>query len=155
MPVSFVAVQFETAMRAGLVSMLEAFRTDVTGSWDRVFNIWPARPTSIQPPHAWVDLIREQVSLDGPRMRQRNGEADVVVVHGTFDSKDTVAQRDRFVDGFMDWLLDNPHAFGASTLAGDSVRIADEPDFTPSWLPPERQQSYFATRITVAGYVGG
>lgn len=147
----FTTLAFETAYRGAAVQMLEDFRTDSGIS----FGIYAGRPRTIKPPHAWVDLIRERVTLSGPLMRTRSTSGDIVVVHGTFDSADTVAQRDRWVDGFLDWLLANPHAAGSQTLLGDVVEVADEPDFVPSWLSPADQQAYFATRITVAGYVGG
>lgn len=150
----FTTVAFDADMRNAAVTMLRAFKEDSSYS-GKPLSVYEGRPASLRPPHAFVDQIRERISLSGPLMRQRFADLDIVVVHGTFDSADTVAQRDAFVDAFADWILANPHAPGASTLLGDSIAISDEADFVPVWLRPADQISYFATRITVAGYVGG
>ena len=148
---TFVTVPIAASARSAAVSLLTAYASDAGTK----LNVYRGRPRSIQPPHAWVDSLSEVGNLSGPLMRQRTVTADIIVVHGTFDEGNTVDQRDAFVDGFLDWLLDNPHAAGAQTLAGDTVSVTDEPDFVPTWLAPEVQRIYYATHIGVSIYVGG
>lgn len=154
MPTTFGTVAFASARRAALVSLLTSYKADVGIK----LQVYPGRPATIYPPCAFPDVLRERMNLSGPVMRQRNASDDVMVIHGTFDSADTVAQRDAFVDGFTAWLLENPHAAGASTLLGDTVDIEDIPGFVPDWIIPPAGKPptvYFGTRITVAGYVAG
>ncbi len=86
-------------------------------------------------------------------MRQRTPTADVLVVHGLFDSKDAADQRDAFIDGFLDWTLTRYHAAGANTLIA-GVEVEDIPAFVPDWQPPAEQRTYYATRIAMEGYSG-
>ena len=72
------------------------------------------------------------------------------VLDGLFDSADAVVQRDDFVDGFLDWCADRFHAAGANTLIG-AISLEDDPEYTPTWQPPEVQRTYYATRISLEG----
>jgi hypothetical protein len=75
-------------------------------------------------------------------------QVDVIVLHGVFDSGETVDQRDRFVDGFLDWTVERFHAAGANTnLEVRAVR--DLPVYVPDWLPSD--VNYYATVITLEG----
>jgi hypothetical protein len=95
-----------------------------------------------------VDGLREAVVHTG--LNQRTVSADVIVVHGLFDSKDAADQKDTFVDGFVDWSLDNLGEAGTNTVL-TLVSTEDIPDYVPEWLPPEQQRTYYATRITLEG----
>jgi hypothetical protein len=112
---------------------------------------YPGRPSRILCPHAFVDRITERVSYTG--LRQRAVSVEVMVLHGPFDSADSANQKDRFVDGFMDWAYDHMGAAGANTTIG-VVAVEDEPNFVPDWLKVEDQTNYYGTRITLEATAG-
>jgi hypothetical protein len=134
----------QTAVRAAAVSLL----TDYAATAAVRMQIYPARPRSVSPPTGFVDGLREAVVHTG--LNQRTVSADVIVVHGLFDSKDAADQKDTFVDGFVDWSLDNLGEAGTNTVL-TLVSTEDIPDYVPEWLPPEQQRTYYATRITLEG----
>lgn len=142
-------IAFQTAMRAGAVSLLQAYKADVlTTNTAYTLQIYPGRPRSINPPTAFVDRFSEALSYTG--LTQREPRLDVVVIHGSIDSAETVAQRDAFVDGFIDWALDNVHAAHANTtMTVDAVE--DDPTYVPDWLEPQYQRVYYASVITLGG----
>lgn len=135
-------------MRAAAVTMLEAYASATSLK----LQVYPGRPRSLLPPTAFVDRIRESITFDG--LRQRVVSVDVVVLHGMFDTKDAAAQKDAFVDGFVDWASTNYHAAGANTIL-EPRSIEDEPNYVPDWQPEDQQRSYFATVITLEGFAGG
>jgi len=137
-------VAFQAAMRAASADLLAAYAVAASIR----LQVYPARPASLYPPTAFVDLIRESISYDG--LRTRNVFAEVVVVHAEFDSKEAADQKDAFVDGFLDWVTDAVHGAGANTTVG-VVETEDLPDYVPDWLPPEKQRTYYATRLTLEG----
>jgi len=141
-------VAFQTAMRAAAVQLLTDFALD-TGI---KLQVYPGRPASIFPPTAFVDRIRERIAYLGPTSRQRVPTADVVVIHGLFDSKDAADQKDAFVDGFLDWTLDRYHSAGSNTLVA-VVATEDDPNYVPDWMPPKegRQPMYYATLMALEG----
>jgi hypothetical protein len=133
-------------LRAAAVTLL----TDYASNAGVKLQVYPGRPRSLNPPTAFVDMIRESIEYLGPTLRQRRPIADVVVVHGIFDSKEAADQKDAFVDGFLDWVNGEYHAVGANTLVA-VTDTNDEPYYVPEWLPPEQRLVYYATRITVEG----
>lgn len=141
---SATRVAIRTAMRAAAVACL----TDYATSASLRLQVYPGRPASINTPTAFVDAISETVNYDG--LNQRVPRAEVLVLHGLFDSKEAVDQGDAFVDGFIDWMFDNVHAAGASTLVA-VVATDDDPAYIPDWLRPEVTRTYYATRITLEG----
>lgn len=141
-------IQFQTEMRAAAVQMLRDFAADV----DIPLQVYEGRPRSINPPCAFVDRLSERITFDG--LRQRLVSVEVVVLHGLFDSKDAAAQKDAFVDGFVDWSSDHYHAAGANTIL-EPRAIEDDPSYTPDWQPPEAQRTYYASVITLEGFAGG
>ena len=139
-------VAFRTAMRAAAVTLL----TDYAASASVKLQVYPARPRSLFPPTAFVDGIRETINTETSGLFQRIPTAEVIVLHGIFDSKDAVDQADAFVDGFLDWAADRYHAAGVDT--GCLVTgYEDLPDYVPEWLPPAEQKTYYATRIELEG----
>jgi hypothetical protein len=140
---------FSADVRAACVTLLGSYRT----SANLKLQIYAARPASVNPPTAFVDKIRESIAYIGPVSIQRTPQADVLVVHGTFDSADSADQRDAFVDGFLAYVTGQVHAAGTNTTIG-IVEIEDEPTFIPDWLRPELQKTYYATRITLEGFAG-
>lgn len=133
--------------RIATVDLLRAFG----GYRNLGLSVYAGRPTLIAPPHAFVDRLTETVDYTG--LRQRRVVVEAVVLYGLFDSAQAVAQKDEFVDGFMDWAYDNLHAAGANTTLG-VVAVEDEPEYVPSWLPPEKQLTYYATRISLEARAG-
>jgi len=135
------------AYRLAAVTFLTDFATD-SGIG---LQVYPGRPRTIYPPTAFVDKINETYTPFTERHFQRTPEVIVTVLHGLFDSADAVAQADRFVDGLLEWVTDNPHAAGGNTLIRVSV-TEDVPDYVPEWLPPEQQRTYYATQVTLEGF---
>jgi len=141
-------VGFQEDVRAAAISLLEGHAQAASVK----LNTYPGRPRSINPPHAFVDVMRETIVYTG-HMMSRTVQADVVLVYGTFDSGEAVAQKDEFVDGFIDYVRDNVHEAGAATTIG-VVSTEDDPTFVPDWLARELQRTYYATRITLEGFAG-
>lgn len=119
-------------------------------------NVFPARPRSISCPHAFIDATTETVVFNGPSPSnlQRTPTMEVVVLWGLFDSAEAVAQRDKFVDGFLGWVADRAHAINPTTLV-EIPQIVDEPTFTADWARDGQQGPYFATRFLVGGAAFG
>ena len=119
-------------------------------------QVYPGRPSSLVPPSAFVDRMTEQITYT-VSIRQRICRSEVLVLHGLFDSKEAVTQRDAFVDGFMEWCEENLAAAGANTTL-ELVAVDDEPAYTPDWRPANVTNGpnpvYYATRITLEGFAG-
>lgn len=146
---------FQAQMRAAAVTLLTGYAADLVGTPpDQVarvkLQVYPARPRSIFPPTAFVDALRETLPPDGSMLVRRLPIAEVIVIHGLFDSKEAADQKDDFVDGFIDWTLDRIHQAGARTTIAVTA-TEDIPDYVPEWLPPAEQKTYYATRISLEG----
>lgn len=111
---------------------------------------YPGRPRTLNPPSAFVDGIREAVTYTA-QLHQRVPIVDIILVHGTYDSKDTTEQADAFVDGFLEYVNDNVHAAGANTTIA-VTEVEDLPTFVSDWMAPQDQKTYFATRIALEGF---
>ena len=135
---------FQTAMRAASVAFLEAYKTAASLK----LQVYPARPRSISPPTAFVDNISEVITYTA--LNQRVVQVDVIVVHGLLDSLEAATQRDAFVDGLIDYALDNVHQADPNTTIA-VVSTADEPAYVPEWLEPQYQRTYYATTLTLEG----
>lgn len=152
-PVTRIA--FQAAVRAAAVEMLEAYKA----SAGITLQVYPGRPSSLFPPTAFVDRLTEQAVYPGSvTWRQRTVRAEVVVVFGIFDTAAAVAQKDAFVDSFMDWVTDDVHAAGTNTTIA-LVSADDEPAWSPDWRPANVQNgpnpTYYATRLVLEGFAGG
>ncbi len=135
---------FQTAMRAASVAFLEAYKTSAS----IVLQVYPARPRSINPPTAFVDNISEAIAYTA--LNQRTVRVEMVVIHGLFDSKEAADQRDAFVDGLIDYSLDNVHQADPNTTIA-VVSTSDEPAYVPDWLKPQYQRTYYASLLTLEG----
>ena len=153
-----MATTFATDLRAASIEMLRGYRDAVkVTDPDYVLNVWEARPSSINPPIAFFDRIRERFTDAGPFI-QRTPQALVLVLHGLWDGKDTAQQRDRFVDGFLEYARTRYHDAGGNTLL--ELRAAEDiPYFVPEWIVSARQfqrddlqRAYYATQLTLEGY---
>ncbi len=127
--------------------MLEAYKSAASIK----LQVYRARPRTLLPPTAFVDRISEELTDFTAYVRQRQPSVHVIVVHGLFDSGEATDQGDAFVDGFLDWVADDFHGFGANTLV-NVTRTEDIPNFVPDWVRPEEQKSYYATEITLEGF---
>ena len=113
-----------------------------------------ARPASIMPPTAFVDVIGESLAYPSNVLPQRTIRVQCVLVHGLFDSGEAVDQADPFVDGFIGWVTADVHAAGGNTTIG-VVEVEDDPTWVPDWMAPDKQRTYFATRIVLEVYAAG
>jgi hypothetical protein len=137
------------AYRAASVSFLSGYATAASLK----LQVYRARPATILPPCGFVDRMTETLDTVGVSQVQRTPRAELMVLHGVFDSGDTVDQRDAFVDGFVEYVKTRYHEAGDNSLVAVTL-IEDEPTFVPDWLKPELQRTYYGTRITLEGYVG-
>ena len=138
----------QAATRAAAVTLLDDFNATLLPS--RKLQTYRARPASIRPPTGFVDTVSESIAYVGHLM-QRTPRAEVVVIHGLFDSGDAADRKDEFVDGFVEWVRDRIHAAGANTQI-QVTGTEDVPNYVPDWLPPEQQRTYYASLITLEGY---
>lgn len=113
-----------------------------------------ARPASILPPTAFVDAVGESLAYPSNVLPQRTIRVQLVLIHGLFDSGEAVDQADEFVDGFVTWVTADVHAAGGNTTIG-VVEVEDDPTWVPEWMAPEKQRTYFATRIVLEVYAAG
>lgn len=142
---------FQADVRAAAVTTLGAYATAQSVK----LQTYAGRPRSLAPPTAFVDKMSEDIVYTG-HMMSRTVRADVVLIHGTFDSADAAAQKDGFVDGYIAYIRDPStgfHAAGANTTLG-VVATEDDPTYVPDWMPREEQRAYFATRMTLEGFAG-
>lgn len=151
-------MSFRADVRAACLSLLDGYRDAViaqraTDGDPRPFRLttYPARPRSVAPPHAFVDTIAEQYVYTGPLLVQRTATAELVLVHGLFDTKEAVDQADEFTDGFLAYVTGEVHEAGANTTIGVTSAV-DDPTFVNDWVKPEEQRTWFATRITLEGF---
>jgi len=138
------------AARTAAVDLLK----DYGASAGVKLQTYRARPASIMPPTAFVDVVGEALAYPANVLPQRTIRVQVVLVHGLFDSGEAVDQADAFVDGFVDWVTSDVHAAGGNTTIG-VVEVEDDPTFVPEWMAPEKQRTYFATRIVLEVYAAG
>ena len=101
-----------------------------------------------------VDGIRDAIAYSGPTLIQQTVTVEAVILHGLFDSKDAAEQKDAFIDGLIEYQRTHVHEAGANTTIG-LVGTEDDPNFVPDWLPPDRQRTYYATRLDFEVYAGG
>lgn len=148
---SVTRIPFSAAMRDASVALLKSYALAAGVT----LQVYRARPASLQPPVAFVDRMSETMTYPAAvSWRQRTLQAEVLVLHGIFDSGDAVDQRDRFVDGFLDWVTDNVHAADPNATVG-LVAVEDDPAYVNEWMKPEQQRTYYATRLTLEGFAGG
>lgn len=143
-------IAFAAAFRTAVMSLLRGYATESV----LAVSAYRARPTSIHTPHAFIDRMRETVAWDTQTTMRRLALADVVILHGLFDSGDAVDQRDRFVDGFLAYVIEHLDEIDPNTTIS-GVSVTDIPVYRPDWFPEDRQETYFATLVTLEGYAGG
>jgi hypothetical protein len=143
-------VSLRADVRTACVDLLKGYAASTSPPVK--LQVYPGRPKSVNPPCAFVDRVTENVVYSGPTLMARNPTAEIVLLHGVFDSKESVDQADAFVDGFLDYLATRVHQAGANTTIG-ATTVEDDPVFVDDWvLPREAQKTYFATRISLEGF---
>lgn len=131
-------------MRLACVQLLDDYADDA----DITLSTYRARPTMINPPQGFVDSMGE-VQDHSTRLTRRLPTADVVLLHGLYDSGSAVDQRDAFMDGFSTWVDDRFHAAGPNSTIG-LAGFEDIPLYVPEWINSDK--AYYATRLTLVGY---
>lgn len=142
-------IPFQREMRLAAVTLLE----DFSAEYDLGLQVYAGRPRTVALPCAFVDRLRETIVFNGLQ-RQRTVQVDVIVLHGLFDSAEAAAQKDAFVDTYVDWVSDRWHAAGSNTQI-EPRSVEDDPSYTPDWQPQEVQRTYYGTLITLEGFAGG
>lgn len=133
-----------TLMRAAAVQFLEDLKSDLS----LTMQIFRARPRSINLPCAFIDRLTE--SIEYTALNQRRPQAEIVVLHGLFDSGEAVDQADLLADALVDIVFDGVHQIDPKTTVA-VTSVEDDPSFVPEWLAPELQRTYYATRFTLEG----
>ena len=142
---------FQADCRAAAVTTLGAH----AAAQSLPLNVYPGRPRSVKPPHAFVDVVRESIEYNG-HMMARTVQVDVVLLHGTFDSGEAAAGRDAFVDGYIDYVRDQQFSAAGANTTFAVVSTEDDPTYITDWIAPTERSAvtYFATRITLEGFAG-
>lgn len=142
-----MAIALQADTRTACVSLMTDFNETMTPPVLR--QIYRARVADVKAPCAFVDRMTDElIDFLAPAIFQHVTTAEVVVLHGLFDHGEAVDQRDRFVDGFTDWVRTRFHAAGANSLIRIR-RLTDDPEYIPTWLPEAKRLTYFATIVTV------
>ncbi len=128
------------------------FMTEYAVSMDIGLQVYPGRPRTLRPPTAFVDGINETFNAFTESHYQGNITVRVIVLWGLFDSLDAVTQKDEFIDGMAAWAYSHPHQAGGNSLIW-LAETQDLPDYVPEWIVPEQQKTYYATEITLGGFV--
>ena len=147
--ISFADSTAAVSLSANIQSTLVAFKADS----GLTLQIYPGRPRTLVPPSIWQDRRRDTISFRGARDVNFMGHVlttELVALHGLFDSAESVAQRDSFVDAFTSYVRANRD----TGLAGPnsvllSMVVDDVPNYVPDWVPERDQLTYFATLITL------
>jgi hypothetical protein len=133
-----------TLMRAAAVQFLDDLKSDLSIT----LQVFRARPSSIKTPCAFIDRMTE--SIEYTALNQRKPQAEIVVLHGLFDSGEAVDQADTFADALVDIVFDGVHQIDPATTVA-VISVEDDPTYVPEWLAPEYQRTYYATRFTLEG----
>ena len=137
-------------MRAAALTLLDGYKAANSGALRQTFQ---ARPASINAPAGFVDSIDEDEILYTPAGTQRTPDVRIRLVRGTFSSGDVAEANDELVDGFIDYVVANRHAAGASTLALISS-VQDDDGWVPEWIQPSpgnEVRAYYSTIVTLSG----
>lgn len=116
-----MSTQWRSAVRDNAVATCEAFQVANPTLAHRVYR---KRPASIGDTRSiFVDSIGEQIRHDSGT-RQRTAEVSIVVARHLADNEETADDLEELADALIDYLSDNPHAFGANTVQ-EPVRDAE------------------------------
>ena len=137
----------QTNARAGTIALVNGYR-DASGLV--LGQVYRARPKVLKVPSVYIDRISEGADSFTREESQRTVTVALRVVWGAYDAGDSVDQRDRFVDGFYGYFMDNGEdAFGANAVIYWRT-VADTPDWAPEFGADAGP--YFMTEITLEGF---
>ncbi len=138
----------QTNARAGTIALVNAYRTATSLKLGRVLRSRPIKGVLL--PDAYIDRITEGADNFTREESQRTVTVALRIIWGRYSAGDEVDQRDRFVDGFYAYVMDNgKDSFGANaTLSWRTV--TDTPDFQPEWV--DAPDVYYMTEITLEGF---
>lgn len=134
-------IALQSSARSGTVALLTAY----CAAAGLRAQIYRARPKQTKPPTFYIESITEVLTPFTAEERQRTARVTVRALWGRTDDGDAVDQRDAFVDGFLDYVADHFHAFGANTDV-NAVAVADSPDFN------FEGESMFSTAVALEGF---
>lgn len=136
-----------TNARVGTVALVEGYRTSTGLALGQLYRARPAGSPKV--PCVFIDRIVEDADSFTREESQRAVRVALRVVWGIYDTGDTVDQRDRFVDGFYGYVMDEGgNAFGANAVLYWRT-VTDDPDWRPEWLA--ESEPYYMTEITLEG----
>lgn len=137
----------QTNVRAGAVALVDGYRT---ANSLQLGQLYRARPNgSPKTPAVFIDRLVEDADSFTREESQRVVRVAIRVVWGVYDTGEAVDQRDRFVDGFYAYVMDNgADAFGANAVLYWRS-VSDDPEWKPEWL--DASESYFMTEIVLEG----
>jgi hypothetical protein len=145
-----VRLAFETSCRAGAVTLVDGYRTAASLKLGVVGRARPAKLSYT--PAVFVDSVAENTDAFTTKESQRTVRVGLRAVWGIYDAGQTVDQRDRFVDGFYAYVMDNgDHAFGANSTCS-WISVADDESWVPEWITDHPVQPMFSTLITLEGF---
>lgn len=137
----------QTAARAGTIALVSGYRTSASLALGQLYR---ARPRQIKVPCVYIDAIPEDAESFTREESQRTVRVRLRVLWGlSVDAGEAVDQRDRFVDGFYAWVMDNRGAFDPNSMVS-WISVSDDPDFTPEWITGS--ESYYMTEIVLEGF---
>lgn len=138
----------QTNARAGTIALVNGYRASVGLELGQVYR---ARPKLLKIPSWYIDRIAEDADAFNVSESQRTVRVALRMVWGAYDAGDSVDQRDRHVDGFYGYVIDNGQdSFGANAEAVSWISVNDNPDWTPEWLPDEGP--FYMTEIVLGGF---
>lgn len=137
----------QTNARAGTMTLVDGYATAVSLETGQRYRARPVGSPKV--PCIFIDRITEGADSFTREESQRTVTVALRVVWGTYDTGSAVDQRDRFVDGFYGYVMDNGNdAFGANAVLYWRT-VSDDPAWRPEWL--EQSEPYFMTEITLEG----
>lgn len=138
------------AARTATLALLDGYKAANDGALKQTYG---ARPKSIAVPSAFVDSISESLAYT-PAGTQRNPQVVVRIVRGTFSTEDVAESNDALVDGFVNYVVDNRHQAGPTTLIL-VTSVDDDDGWIPEWMPDALPMYSTLVTLTLEGLVGG
>ena len=138
----------QTNARAGTVTLVRSYATATSLELGQLYRARPKGSPKV--PCVFIESITEGTDSFTREESQRVVTVRLRWVWGAYDHGDAVDQRDRAVDGFYGYFMDNGEdAFGANAVIYWRT-VTDDPDWRPEWL--DASEPYFMTEITLEGH---
>lgn len=140
------AFQRDTVQAA--VTLLQGFADEAQIG----LQVYQTFPTSINPPAAYPERVRERRRYSGIYLRERTVTVLIRVLFGLAiggERGDAAWQKVDFVDGFSDYTESRFHAAGDNTAIA-LVSADDDPEFVVR-RADGKQMTYFSTLLGLEG----